>query len=195
MTIHDCTAIVLAGGESRRMGQDKANLILGEKSLLQTVVATMEQIFPAVIVSVRQLRPAINCLQVCDLPSHQGPLAGLFAGLQQAGTPWIFAVACDMPFLKPPVIECLSRYRNGVEAVVPMVNGYPQPLAAFYTKGSLGVVSEILSGNGKQSFRSVLDRLKVCYVTENPLLETDPDLGSFRDLDTPQDIKSVQECF
>ena len=151
----------------------------------------MEQLFPAVIVSVRHLRPAMNWLQVCDLPSHRGPLAGLFAGLQKVETQWIFAVACDMPFIKPQVIECLSRFRNGVEAVVPLVRGYPQPLAAFYAKGSLGAVSDILNRNGKQSFREVLDQLKVCYVTENQLQEVDPDLSSFRDLDTPQDILSI----
>jgi len=191
MIIQDCTAIVMAGGESRRMGQDKANLILGEKSLLQIAVGTMEQIFPEVIVSVRQLRPAVNWLQVCDFPAHRGPLAGLFAGLQKAETPWVFAVACDMPFIKPQVIECLSNYRKGVEAVVPLVRGYPQPLTAFYAKGSLGAVSDILNRNGKQSFREVLDQLEVYYVTENQLQEVDPSLQSFRDLDTPEDMKSI----
>jgi molybdopterin-guanine dinucleotide biosynthesis protein A len=191
MTIQDCTAIVMAGGESRRMGHDKANLILGEKTLLQTVVETMEQIFPEVIVSVRQVRPTMNWLQVCDDPAHRGPLAGLLAGLQKAETPWIFAVACDMPFIKPQVIECLSHYRSGVEAVVPLVQGYLQPLAAFYAKESLGAVSNVLNRSGKQSFREVLDQLKVNYVTENQLLEADPTLQSFRDLDTPGDVTSI----
>jgi len=191
MIIRNCTAIVMAGGESRRMGQDKSNLILGDKSLLQTVAGTMEQIFPEVIISVRQLRPEMNWLQVCDLPAHRGPLAGLFAGLQKAETPWVFAVACDMPFIKPQVVNCLSCYRNDVEAVVPLVQGYPQPLAAFYAKESLGVVSEILYRKGKQSFRELLDQLKVYYVSEHQLREADPTLQSFRDLDTPEDLTSI----
>jgi len=189
--IQDCTALVMAGGESRRMGQDKANLILGGKSLLQTVAGTMEQIFPEVIVSVCQLRPAMNWLQVCDFPDHRGPLAGLFAGLQKAETRWVFAVACDMPFIKPQVINCLSCYRNDVEAVVPLVQGYPQPLAAFYAKENLAVVSEILHRSSKQSFRELLDQLKVCYVTEDKLRDADPSLQSFRDLDTPEDVRSI----
>jgi molybdopterin-guanine dinucleotide biosynthesis protein A len=185
--IENCTAIIMAGGDSRRMGQDKANLILGEQTLLQTVARTMGQVFPEVIISVRQQRPAMSWPQICDHPSHSGPLAGLFSGLEKALTPWVFAVACDMPFIAPQIIECLSRYREGVQAVVPLVNGYPQPLAAFYAKGCLDVVSEILNGDGKHSFRAVLDRLKVRYVNENEMHEADPALRSFFDLDTPQD--------
>ena len=189
--IEDCTSIIMAGGESRRMGQDKANLLLGEQTLLQTVVGTMEQVFPQVIVSVRQLRPALSWPQICDNPLHQGPLAGLFAGLTNADTPWIFVVACDMPFITPQLIKCLSRYREGVEAVVPMVHGYPQPLVAFYAKESLGVVNEILNGNGKHNFRAVLDRLNIRYVHENEMLEGIPNLRSFFDLDTPQDVEKA----
>jgi molybdopterin-guanine dinucleotide biosynthesis protein A len=52
-------------------------------------------------------------------------------------------------------------------------------------------VSDILNRNGKQSFREVLDQLEVYYVTENQLQEVDPSLQSFRDLDTPEDMKSI----
>ena len=58
--ITDCTAIIMAGGDSRRMGTDKANVALGEKTLLQSVIATMQQLFPQVIVSVRQPRAGID---------------------------------------------------------------------------------------------------------------------------------------
>ncbi|MFH0933911.1 MAG: NTP transferase domain-containing protein, partial [Pseudomonadota bacterium] len=58
--IADCTALILAGGDSRRMGQDKAGLMLDGKSLLERVTATMQQIFPKVIVSVRRLRGEVD---------------------------------------------------------------------------------------------------------------------------------------
>jgi molybdopterin-guanine dinucleotide biosynthesis protein A len=193
MMIEDCTAIVMAGGESHRMGQDKANLLWGEQTLLQTVTGIMQNIFPEVIISVRQQRPAMTCPQICDDPSYSGPLAGLCSGLANANTPWIFAIACDMPFITPRVVECLSRYRGGVEAVVPLVQGYPQPLAAFYAKGTLDVVSEILKGNGKHSFRAVLDRLTVRYVNEIEMREAAPASRIFFDLDTPHDMEQAMD--
>ncbi|OGS90349.1 MAG: hypothetical protein A2Z95_03045 [Gallionellales bacterium GWA2_60_18] len=186
--IADCTALILAGGNSKRMGQDKANLPLNGQTLLQHVVATMQQIFPEVIVSVRQPRPESDMPQVCDDPAHTGPLAGLAAGLERATTPWVFAVACDMPFVTPAVIERLAQCRNDCQAVVPLVHGHPQPLAAFYARSCLDEIHGLLNGSGKHSLRALLNELQVCYVGEQEMLAADPQLRSFFDLDTPQDM-------
>jgi molybdopterin-guanine dinucleotide biosynthesis protein A len=69
-----------------------------------------------------------------------------------------------------------------------MVGGYPQPLAAFYATSCLKVVRGILDGNGKHSMLAPLEKLPVRYVTENEMLTVDPQLRSFFDLDTPQDV-------
>ncbi len=192
--IEDCTAIILAGGESRRMGHDKASLLLGGRTLLEQVIATMQQVFPCVIVSVRQPRPEIHLLQVCDEPSWQqqasaGPLAGLAAGLAGITTPWAFAVACDMPFVAPALAELLGRYRTGYQAVVPVVQGQLQPLAAYYAGSALGVMRALLSSGANYSLRAVLEQLQVRYVDESELMQADPQLRSFFDLDTPQDVE------
>src|SRR5512145_660039 len=124
--IENCTALILAGGESRRMGQDKASLVLDGRTLLQNVAATLQPLFDEVIVSVRQPRSDTGLPQVCDAPGQVGPLAGLAAGLERASHSWLFAAACDMPFITPPLIEYLARQRADWQAVVPMVGGYPQ---------------------------------------------------------------------
>ncbi|MBK9026916.1 MAG: NTP transferase domain-containing protein [Propionivibrio sp.] len=74
--IEDCLAIVMAGGQSRRMGHDKAALLIGEQTLLQRVAGTMQQVFPQVLVSVREPRSKIRLPQVCDAYPDAGPLAG-----------------------------------------------------------------------------------------------------------------------
>ncbi len=193
--IEDCTAIILAGGDSQRMGSDKANLLLGEQTLLQRVIATMQQVFPHVIVSVRQLRSGLDLPQVCDDQSGGGPLAGLAAGLGHIATPWAFVVACDMPFVEPAMVELLAKYRAEYQAVVPVVQGHPQPLAAFYAGSCLGTLRAHLAGGGKNSLRAVLEQLQVSYVDESELLKADPALRSFFDLDTPQDVATAKEDF
>jgi molybdopterin-guanine dinucleotide biosynthesis protein A len=190
--IEDCTALILAGGDSRRMGQDKAALVLDGKSLLERVTATMQQVFPKVIVSVRQLRTGVEVQQVCDEQPSGGPLAGLSAGLAQADTPWVFAVACDMPFVTSAVVNHLAELRKGFQAVVPVVGGYNQPLAAFYAASVLEVMRASMTA-GDKSLRGVLEKLKVRYVNEVELREFDPRLRSFFDLDTPQDFQAAQE--
>ena len=190
--IEDCTAIILAGGNSQRMGRDKANLLLGEQTLLQRVIATMQQVFPFVIVSVRQPRPEINLPQVCDEQLNAGPLAGLVASLSCITTPWAFVVACDMPFVEPAVVELLAKFRCQYQGVVPVVQGHPQPLAAFYASSCLAVMRESLLTQDK-SLRGVLKQLDVCYVDQTGMLDADPHLRSFFDLDTPQDVARALE--
>ncbi len=190
--IEDCTALILAGGDSRRMGQDKATLVLGGKTLLENIVATMQQLFPKVIVSVRQLRAGLEVLQVCDEQPAGGPLAGLIAGLAQADTPWVFAVACDMPFVTQAVVSRLATFRAGHQAVVPLVGGYPQPLAAFYASSCLDAMRASLA-DGDNSLRGMLRKLEVRYVSEAELRDIDPQLRSFFDLDTPQDFLEAQK--
>jgi len=223
--ITDCTAIVMAGGDSQRMGSDKASLLLDGQTLLQSVIATMQQLFPQVIVSVRQPRAGIDLPQVCDEQPDGGPLAGLVASLGQITTPWAFMVACDMPFVVPEVVELLAGYRikppsvppcqgggdrsspappltrggweglgrlGGVsyQAVVPVVHGHPQPLAAFYAASCLAPMRASLAAQQK-GLRGVLKQLDVRYVDEAKMLEADPLLRSFFDLDTPQDFAAA----
>jgi molybdopterin-guanine dinucleotide biosynthesis protein A len=190
--IEDCTALILAGGDSRRMGQDKAVLVLDGKTLLDRVTATMRQVFPKVIVSVRQLRSGVEVPQVCDEPAASGPLAGLIAGLAQADTPWVFAVACDMPFVTRDVVTHLAALRKGFQAVVPVVGGHLQPLAAFYAASALQTMRASLAA-GDRSLRGTLGKLDVRYVNEAELREFDPQLRSFFDLDTPQDFQAAQK--
>lgn len=192
MSIEDCTALILAGGDSRRMGQDKATLVLDGKSLLERVTGTMQAIFPRVIVSVRQPRVGLELRQVCDEVTASGPLAGLVAGLAQADTPWVFAVACDMPFVSPALVVKLADFRAGHQAVVPMVGGHPQPLAAFYAASALEAMRTSLA-SGDLSLRGMLGKLDVCFVDEAELRACDPQLRSFFDLDTPQDVAAAKQ--
>ena len=185
--IADCTAIVMAGGDSQRMGTDKASLLFDGQTLLQSVIATMQQVFPKVIVSVRQPRAGIELPQICDEQPDGGPLAGLVASLGNITTPWAFMVACDMPFVVPEVVELLARYRLQHQAVVPVVHGHPQPLAAFYAASCVAPLRASLAAQQK-GLRGVLKQLDVRYVDEAEMLEADPHLRSFFDLDTPQDV-------
>lgn len=191
--IADCTAIILAGGDSRRMGQDKATLRLGQHTLITHVQAIVQPLFAHVQVSVRQPRADLELPQVCDALPAAGPLAGLCAALAQVDTAWIFAVATDMPFVQPALINTLAQRRGDFQAVVPVVHGHPQPLAAFYATSGLDVMRAVLEGDGTHSLRAALERLNVCYVEESELLAADPGLRSFFDLDTPEDLLAARQ--
>ncbi len=190
--IDDCTGLVLAGGNSRRMRCDKTVLEFKGQTLLQRTVALMQTIFPSVLVSVRSLRQDVTVPQVVDEYPDAGPLAGLCAGLAKVDTPWVFAAAADMPFLLPEVIRRLAESREGVQAVVPVIQGCPQPLAAYYASSALPELQVSLTMPGKHSLRGALERLTVCRVHDNRLQRVDPSLRSFIDLDTPDDVAAAR---
>jgi molybdopterin-guanine dinucleotide biosynthesis protein A len=185
--IADCTAIILAGGESKRMGRDKAALPFNGETLLQHVIASVQPLFAQTLVSVRELRTDVALPQICDTQANGGPLVGLISALEAATTPWVFVVACDMPFVAPALITHLASLRDQHHAVVPKVNEYAQPLAAFYARGCLPVLRQSLAG-GNKSIIGALKSLDVRYVGADELLQWDAQLRSFFDLDTPQDV-------
>ncbi|MFZ2540236.1 MAG: molybdenum cofactor guanylyltransferase [Gallionella sp.] len=189
--IEDCTAIILAGGDSRRMGQDKATLDFYGQSLIQAVIDNLQPLFAVTIVSVHQLRPEIFLPQICDVQPQGGPLAGLVSVLAQITTPWAFVVGCDMPFVSPVLVEKLVSCRADHQAVVPIVHGQIQPLAAFYSTSCIATMRASLS-LGDRSLLGVLRQLNVRYVEEGELLQADPQLHSFFDLDTPEDLATAR---
>jgi len=186
--IADCTALILAGGDSKRMGCDKTRLQFGGQILLQHVIDKLRPVFSQVLVSVREGRSDIHVPLVRDRSTGKGPLAGLSAGLARGNTPWVFALAADMPFINPALIVRLARERRDHQAVVPVIDGFPQPLAAFYARAALGEMQRTLSDGDDCSLRGLLKRLDVYWVDAENLRAADPTLRSFIDLDTPEDL-------
>ena len=189
--INDCTAIILAGGDSRRMGRDKAMLPFANQTLIQSVIETIQPLFSTTILSVRETRPEIKLPQVCDAQANGGPLVGMVTALEKITTSWAFVVACDMPFVSPALIKQLAKLRVQQHAIVPVVYGQLQPLAAFYSTSGIPFMRASLALKNK-SFLGVIKNMQVSYVDEAKMLQSDPQLNSFFDLDTPQDLLAAQ---
>jgi len=87
--IEDCTALILAGGDSRRMGRTRQRWCWAGRRCWKNIIATMQQLFPKVIVSVRQPRVGVDVPQVSDFQRAGGPLVGLISGLKKAESHWV----------------------------------------------------------------------------------------------------------
>jgi molybdopterin-guanine dinucleotide biosynthesis protein A len=106
----DCTGVVLAGGQSRRMGQNKAALKIGGQPLLRRVVGRLQAALPAVlVVGPDFLRTLVSDVPVIsDRMPGLGPLGGLATALRAIATPRAFVVACDMPLLAPALVRTMA---------------------------------------------------------------------------------------
>ncbi len=137
---------VLVGGESRRMGADKASLRLDEESLGSRAVRALRVVAQEVVVVSRASgdHADLGAREIVDTNPGQGPLGGLEAALHEAGDRPVFLLACDLPAVSPELIEYLigrsAPLQGDSWAVVPRSSGREQPLAAVYGPGCLAEV-------------------------------------------------------
>jgi len=189
--IEDCTAIILAGGESKRMGLDKASLKLASDTLLNRSIRNMQPYFEHMIISVREPKENLLFPQLCDKGLGHGPIVGLATSLECISTSWAFVIACDMPFVSSALITAMAEKRQHQHAVVPTINGMVQPLFAFYAKGCLPILQSHIE-HGQHSLKKAIADLNVTTFNEGECVHYDPDLLSFFDLDTQEDVNKAE---
>jgi len=131
------SAVLLAGGESRRMGKDKATVLFRGKPLWQIQIDLLRKLEPAeIFVSARtdpSWRPD-DVQFVADDPPSRGPLSGLAASLAQMRTAYLLALAIDMPFMSENYLRYLCDHIEPGTGVVPTIDNRAEPLAAIYPR-------------------------------------------------------------
>lgn len=188
----DVTGVLLAGGKSRRMGEDKRYLVVGEQTLLERGLAVLRSIFHEVLVVIAQDSPPldVDARVVRDLVPDCGSLGGLYTGLMQATTPYIFVVACDMPFLDPAVIAQFTNRRTSADIVMGKLAARLHPMHALYGKRCLPAVEQMILAQELKIQELVSHgSLQVQYVTEEDLRTLDPSGRSFHNVNTPADLE------
>src|SRR3989454_1919858 len=188
IVVMQATLLVLAGGESRRMGRPKAWLEVAETTLLRWMVERLGPAFSEVIVSFaepEQLEEHVPYRLVFDRRRAAGPLAGIEAGLTAARHEVTFAIACDMPYVTRGGAEMAVAAARGCDAAMPPVGGRGAPGFAAYLRSSLAAVSAALDG-GRLKAADICDHLDVTW-----LEGLDPDL--FRSLNTLDDYQRFHD--
>lgn len=166
--------MVLTGGGSRRLGQDKATAVVAGKRMVDRV---LEQIPPEVPVVVVGPAPHVrrDVVVTREDPPGGGPAAAIGAGLHSVTTPMVALIAADMPFAVPVVLDLLDRLGDA-DGIVPVAGGHQQPLCAVYRVQALRAED---TRHG-MSMRGLLEHLQVEYVQ--------CDARAFLDIDTPADL-------
>lgn len=187
--------LILAGGHSRRMGQDKAHLPLGSETMLTRVVRRVAQVCrPVVIVTAAsQTLPAgLDAEHVHDQFADRGPLEGLRQGLAALShrCSRAFVASCDVPLIRPDVICLLSDQLGTHDVCLPRVAGREHPLTAVYRTDLHEVLDRRIAA-GQLRLLDLLKELDVHWPTEESLRAVDPGLDSLRNINTPEDYRQV----
>ena len=187
------TAIVLAGGRSRRFGRDKLMEPLSGRPLLEHAIAAVEPVAMETIVVMAADESRIvpgGTIVVRDSTSFEGPLVGLLTGLRRAQYLIALVVGGDMPTMVPSVLGMLiDRLEDpSVEAVVLEHDGRERPLPGAMRVELALSVAERLVAAGERRLRALYQALPTAVIDEPAWRDLDPDGRTMRDIDTPADL-------
>ncbi len=178
------TGVVLAGGRSTRMGQDKALLEMSGRRLVDIVVDVLAAVCDGVVVaSGPRPIPDLDVRQVHDT-GEEGPLAGIVAGLATSTTQLAAVVAVDMPFADGQLLLDLAQRWTGQVCVVPRAGGFVQPLHAVYAVAGQPKLRELLAAGQRSAAQAVEDLGALIVDVE--------DATFARNLNVPQDLTPAE---
>ena len=188
------TVAIQAGGQSSRMGQDKALVHLAGRPLIEHQLDRLRGLAGEILVTTNhpEAFAAFGVRTAADAEPGAGALAGLRTALQAARGETVLVVACDMPFLSRALLEHLLSLAPQADAVVPRRGGEYEPLHAVYARTCLPAVEACLA-NQRRRVISFYDDIRVLTVTEQTLRTLDPHELSFFNINTPDDLKEAEQ--
>ncbi|MGE5208495.1 MAG: molybdenum cofactor guanylyltransferase [Alphaproteobacteria bacterium] len=186
------SAVLLAGGESRRMGCDKANLLFRGKPLWQTQLQVLRKLGPVEIFASARTDPAWrppDMVFVADGSPSRGPLSGVAASLDRISTTHLLALAIDLPWMTEEYLKLLCTKMVPGRGVVPMIDNRAEPLAAIYPREAAIDFRTALRGTDFSLQSLVSDLVRFGKLQEMSVAETEKKF--FLNVNAPSDLASA----
>ena len=199
------TIVVQAGGDSSRMGEDKALKLFLGRPLIQRVVERLTPIADEIIVTTNRPEAyafldtssgsARRLRLIADLKPGRGALGGLYTAIASATHPIVAVVACDMPFASPTLIERMSSLLVEAEADVVIAKsdeGY-EPLHAVYRRETCLPAIESAIDTDQWKVIAWFPQVKVRVLTPEEIKAADPAGLAFWNVNTPEEFAKAEE--
>ena len=183
------TGIILSGGKSIRMGQNKAFIQIDGVPIIKRIHDLFSELFQETIIVANQkgLFSQFDSRIYSDLIPDIGALGGLYTGIFYSSFHYSFCAACDMPFIKRSLVEYLIKSIQDEDVIIPRTKDGLQPLHAIYSKDCLDPIRKIVA-EGKCKIIDIYDMVKVKIVEEVDFVSLDPRRESFINVNTPGEL-------
>lgn len=202
-----CSGVALSGGMNIRFGgKNKALLKIGDQTILDRLLSTFNDFFDESLLITNQPEHylAYDAPIYTDIFPIRSPLCGIHAGLFYAKTPYIFVVACDIPFLKKEMVQTIVQEIDaGYDVIIPETEKGLEALCAVYSKRCMPIIErqlkqQIAAGGEKVNpkerkliqglkIQRFFDKVRTKKIPEKTLRNSDPDLISFFNVNRPED--------
>jgi molybdopterin-guanine dinucleotide biosynthesis protein A len=208
VTLPHVSALVLAGGQSRRMGRDKAFLDFDGAPLIERVIERVQSVCAETIIVVNDTEKytRFGLRVVRDIYQGKGSLGGIFSGLQAASEEYALAVACDLPFLNDALLRYLITLAPQADVVIPRSHAPTgkakdatryehlavkesglQATQAIYSKRCLEPMRARLLADDLRII-NFFDEVRVRVVEPDEVARFDPQMLSFINVNRPSDL-------
>lgn len=184
-------ALILAGGENKRIPLLKGFLEIREGKILEVLIERLRKVFSRIILSTNTPEHyyLLGLPMVGDIIQVRGPMTGIFSALSLPDVSEVFVTACDMPDINGILIKHIAgRWASEYDAVIPVFNNEPQPLLGVYAKSLVLKMEEALH-HEKRSLKGFLRDCNVLYIQEADVRKIDPEGRSFVNINTMQDFE------
>lgn len=184
------TVLVLVGGTSSRMGQNKALLAVGGMRLIERVVQAVRPLGDDVLLMANEAGSytflGLPC--VPDQKPNYGPLMGLYSGLAAAKHELALLVACDMPFLSTPLLRYMLELAAGHDVVIPRTEDGQHPLHAVYRRSTCLPAIAAAIAQDKRRMIAFHDQVRVREIDEEEMRPFDPSGLALLNVNTPEEL-------
>ncbi|AJE02759.1 formate dehydrogenase accessory sulfurtransferase FdhD [Geobacter pickeringii] len=188
------TGVILAGGQSSRMGSNKALLPYKGGRFIEAIHRQFSELFDEVILVTNnpEQYDFLPCRKVGDVYPGMGALAGIHAGLHHAANQAVFVAACDMPYLNSDLVRHLATRADPGGVLIPESPQGLEPLHAVYGKGCLAAIEATLL-SGQRRIVSFFARTNVNRVNAEEVALFDPGFDTFSNINTPADYYRLRD--
>ena len=188
------TGIILAGGESRRMGRNKAFLPWGDTTLIEHLLERLKPVTDELIVAVKDAQAFrhLKARVVEDCVPDAHALGGFYTGLRAASHELCFVCGCDTPFVSPGLVSALTGLSDGYDLVIPRSPRGLEPLHAVYVRSSALPAIEEQLRHRQWNLQGLVPRLHAKVIEADTLQRLDPTGLSFFNLNTPEDCVTAR---
>ncbi|HJP84331.1 MAG TPA: molybdenum cofactor guanylyltransferase [Fimbriimonadaceae bacterium] len=179
-------SVLLTGGASRRMGSDKASLLVEGETLAHRMVTQLVRTCD--VVTVLGKEPIDGCAFLQDSEEYAGPLAALSKFSPRAQ--FVFVASCDLPRFDGNVVPYFASIIEGRDAVIPISGDRPQPLCALYSASAIAKIAPLHQG-GVRRLQAWIEQLSAVKVSTEDLIRNGVDPRTAAGANTPEELDAV----